>query len=126
MFLFLSPPYQMLLKAESSDEAVKKSSLLPTYLRELLTSTKVESLIDPLFSLLVEIFELGDWKMMFRKQLMDLMQFAFGADFERQVQETIAWYVSEPMLVCYLEGARDDLWPNGAPRSNTQPRSSEE
>ena len=126
VFLFLSPPYQMLLKAESSDEAVKKSSLLPTYLRELLTSTKVESLIDPFFSLLVEIFELGDWKMMFRKQLMDLMQFAFGADFERQVQETIAWYVSEPMLVCYLEGARDGLWPNGAPWPNTQPRSSEE
>ena len=126
VFLFLSPPYQMVLKADVSEEAVKKSSILPSYLKELLTSTKVESLVDPLFSLLVEIFELGDWKMLFRKRLMDLMQFAFGADFERQVQETIAWYVSEPMLICYLEGTRDSLWPNGAPQLDTSTRSSEE
>ena len=126
VFLFLSPPYQMVLKADTSEEAVKKPSILPGYLKELLTSTKVESLVDPLFSLLVEIFEVGDWKMLFRKQLMDLMQFAFGADFDRQVQETIAWYVSEPMLICYLEEARDSLWPNGAPRENTTPRTNEE
>ena len=126
VFLFLSPPYQMVMKADASEEAVKKTSILPSSLKELLTNTKVESLVDPLFSLLVEIFELGEWKMLFRKQLMDLMQFAFGVDFDRQVQETIAWYVSEPMLICYLEGARDILWPNGAPRVNTAPRTAEE
>ena len=123
VFLFLSPPYQLILGQVPEEE--KKSSI-PSALKEILPSLKFESLVDPLFSLLVEIFELGDWKMAFRKRLMDFIQFAFGSDLDRQVQEAVAWYISEPMMVHYLEVFRDSWWPEGTPRPRPPVRTDKE
>ena len=122
VFLFLSPPYELILRQDLPEEEKKLSSTL----KDILPGLKFESLVDPLFSLLVEIFELGDWKMLIRKRLMNLIQFAFGSDLDRQVQEAVAWYISEPMMVHYLEVFRDTWWPGGAPRPKPPTRSEEE
>ena len=123
LFHFLSPPYQHIKKKTKS--STRKQSL-PAQLREFLPAVKFESFIDPLFLLLVEVFELGDWKMIIRKQLIEMMQIVFGSDFERKIQEGITWYVSEPMLVQYIQLFKESMWPNGVPNSESMLRSDRE
>ncbi|XP_078418345.1 sorting nexin-25 [Cetorhinus maximus] len=74
---------------------------------------KRDSLAEPCFMLIGEIFELRGMFKWVRKTLIALVQVTFGRTINKQIRDTINWIVSEQMLVCYINLFRDAFWPNG-------------
>ncbi|XP_062349562.1 sorting nexin-25 isoform X2 [Cinclus cinclus] len=74
---------------------------------------KKESLAEPCFMLIGEIFELRGMFKWVRKTLIALVQVTFGRTINKQIRDTVHWMFSEPMLVYYIGVFRDAFWPNG-------------
>uniref|UniRef100_A0A8B9Q614 Sorting nexin 25 n=1 Tax=Apteryx owenii TaxID=8824 RepID=A0A8B9Q614_APTOW len=74
---------------------------------------KRDSLAEPCFMLIGEIFELRGMFKWVRKTLIALVQVTFGRTINKQIRDTIHWMFSEPMLVYYIGVFRDAFWPNG-------------
>jgi len=79
-----------------------------------------------IYLLFSEIFELDRFSSVLRKQLVDLVQLTYGKSIDREVQDTMNWVFSEPMLIFYLETFRDAMWPGGKLPSPPTPRSDED
>ena len=73
---------------------------------------ELDSTAEYMYLLVSEIFELDHFSRVLRKQ--------------REVQDTLNWVFSEPMLIFYLETFKGALWPNGQPAPHAPPRSEEE
>ncbi|CAH1265099.1 SNX25 [Branchiostoma lanceolatum] len=72
-----------------------------------------DSIAEPLYTLLGEIFELRGVTKWLRRTLIAFVQVTFGASIDKQVRESVEWLFSEPMLVYYIHLLRDSLWPGG-------------
>lgn len=79
-----------------------------------------------MYLLFSEIFELDHFSRVLRKQLVELVQLTYGKSIDREVQDTMNWVFSEPMLIFYLETFRDAMWPAGKPPPPAALRSDEE
>ncbi|XP_026522935.1 sorting nexin-25 isoform X2 [Notechis scutatus] len=87
---------------------------------------KRDSLAEPCFMLIGEIFELRGMFKWVRKTLIALVQITFGRTINKQIRDTINWIFSEPMLVYYVNIFRDAFWPNGKLASSTKPTSEQQ
>ncbi|XP_074010629.1 sorting nexin-25 isoform X2 [Numenius arquata] len=74
---------------------------------------KRDSLAEPCFMLIGEIFELRGMFKWVRKTLIALVQVTFGRTINKQIRDTVHWMFSEAMLVYYIGVFRDAFWPNG-------------
>ncbi|XP_036373075.1 sorting nexin-25-like [Megalops cyprinoides] len=83
---------------------------------------KKDSLAEPCFMLIGEIFELRGMFKWVRKTLIALVQVTFGRTINKQIRDTVHWIFSEQMLVYYINIFRDTFWPNGklAPHNKTR------
>ena len=87
---------------------------------------KEDSVADNMYLLFSEIFELDQWSRVLRKQLVEFVQLTYGKSIDRELQESLTWAVSEPMLIFYLETFRDAMWPGGQPAPPAPTRSDEQ
>ena len=87
---------------------------------------KEDSVADNLYLLFSEVFELDQWSRVLRKQLVEFVQLTYGKSIDRELQETLTWVMSEPMLIFYLDTFRDAMWPGGEPAPPSSTRSDEE
>ena len=87
---------------------------------------KEDSVAEHMYLLFSEVFELDQWSRVLRKQLVELVQLTYGKSIDRELQESLAWVVSEPMLIFYLETFRDAMWPDGQPAPPSPTRSDEQ
>ncbi|KAM9043537.1 sorting nexin-25 isoform 2-T2 [Megaptera novaeangliae] len=72
-----------------------------------------DSLAEPCFMLIGEIFELRGMFKWVRRTLIALVQVTFGRTINKQIRDAVDWAVSEQMVVCYIGALRDALWPAG-------------
>ncbi|XP_057393395.1 sorting nexin-25 isoform X3 [Balaenoptera acutorostrata] len=72
-----------------------------------------DSLAEPCFMLIGEIFELRGMFKWVRRTLIALVQVTFGRTINKQIRDAVDWAVSEQMVVCYIGALRDALWPSG-------------
>ncbi|XP_071412426.1 sorting nexin-25 isoform X2 [Pithys albifrons albifrons] len=93
------------------EEETEEDSDLSDYGEEV--DGKKDSLAEPCFMLIGEIFELRGMFKWVRKTLIALVQVTFGRTINKQIRDTVHWMFSEPMLVYYIGVFRDAFWPNG-------------
>ncbi|KAL1772902.1 sorting nexin-25 isoform X1 [Sigmodon hispidus] len=84
---------------------------------------KKDSLAEPCFMLIGEIFELRGMFKWVRRTLIALVQVTFGRTINKQIRDTVNWIFSEQMMVYYINAFRDAFWPNGKLASPTRIRS---
>lgn len=106
------------------EEETEEDSDLSDYGDEV--DCKKDSLAEPCFMLIAEIFELRGMFKWVRKTLIALVQVTFGRTINKQIRDTINWMVSEQMLVCYINVFRDAFWPNGKLAPSTAPRTEQQ
>ena len=121
MFHFLSSASDNFRKSN----AILKRSTLASLLH-FRDHSSDDAIVEPMYSLFIEVFELENFTGMVRKQLIDLIQFTFGTSISRQLHATVSWMVSEPMLIYYLENYQEAMWPGGSLNTSLVTRSDEE
>ncbi|XP_031783553.1 sorting nexin-25 isoform X2 [Nasonia vitripennis] len=72
-----------------------------------------DSIAEPLYALLGEIFDLRGVFRWLRRSLITFVQLTYGRTINRQVRDTVAWMFSEPMLHYYIQLLTKSWWPNG-------------
>uniref|UniRef100_A0A182U7J3 Sorting nexin-25 n=1 Tax=Anopheles melas TaxID=34690 RepID=A0A182U7J3_9DIPT len=72
-----------------------------------------DSIAEPLYGLLGEIFDLGGVFRWLRKSLISFVQITYGQTINRQLRESIAALFDEPMLHAYASAVLRSLWPGG-------------
>lgn len=87
---------------------------------------KKDSLAEPCFMLIGEIFELRGMFKWVRRTLIALVQVTFGRTINKQIRDTVNWIFSEQMLVYYISVFRDAFWPNGKLAPPTTVRSEQQ
>uniref|UniRef100_A0A4W3JSQ7 Sorting nexin 25 n=1 Tax=Callorhinchus milii TaxID=7868 RepID=A0A4W3JSQ7_CALMI len=87
---------------------------------------KKDSLAEPCFMLIGEIFELRGMFKWVRKTLIALVQVTFGRTINKQIRDTINWIIGEQMIVYYINLFRDAFWPDGKLAAPTGPRSEQQ
>ncbi|XP_054422138.1 sorting nexin-25 isoform X2 [Pteronotus mesoamericanus] len=85
-----------------------------------------DSLAEPCFMLIGEIFELRGMFKWVRRTLIALVQVTFGRTINKQIRDTVNWIFSEQMLVYYINVFRDAFWPHGKLAPPTKIRSKEQ
>lgn len=85
-----------------------------------------DSLAEPCFMLIGEIFELRGMFKWVRRTLIALVQATFGRTINKQIRDTVNWIFSEQMLVYYITVFRDAFWPHGKLAPPTKVRSKEQ
>ncbi|CAL8264329.1 unnamed protein product [Lota lota] len=85
-----------------------------------------DSLAEPCFMLIGEIFELRGMFKWVRKTLIALVQVTFGRTINKQIRDTVNWIFCEQMLVSYINIFRDVFWPNGKLAMHTKARTASE
>uniref|UniRef100_A0A182NAC8 Sorting nexin-25 n=1 Tax=Anopheles dirus TaxID=7168 RepID=A0A182NAC8_9DIPT len=73
-----------------------------------------DTIAEPLYALLGEIFDLGGVFRWLRKSLISFVQITYGQTINRHLRESIAAMFDEPMLHAYASGVLRSLWPGGA------------
>ncbi|XP_053678595.1 sorting nexin-25-like, partial [Anopheles nili] len=73
-----------------------------------------DSIAEPLYTLLGEIFDLGGVFRWLRKSLISFVQITYGQTINRQLRESITALFEEPMLHAYASAVLRNLWPGGA------------
>ena len=69
-----------------------------------------DSIAEPFYHLLEELFELKGMKKWFRKSLILFVQLTYGATINRKIRECIYWMLSDEMLAFYLKQIRESFW----------------
>lgn len=69
-----------------------------------------DSIAEPFYHLLEELFELRGMKKWFRKSLILFVQLTYGATINRKIRECIYYIFSEEMLTFYLKQLKDSMW----------------
>lgn len=85
-----------------------------------------DTIAEPLYALLGEIFDLRGVFRWLRKTLITFVQITYGRTISRQVGETVAWFFSEQMVHYYIRLFIQSWWPNGILTKHQQPRTIEE
>ena len=69
-----------------------------------------DSIAEPFYYFLEELFEIKGMKKWFRKSLILFVQLTYGATINRKIRESINWVLSDEMLAYYLKLTRDSFW----------------
>ncbi|XP_076273177.1 sorting nexin snazarus isoform X2 [Rhynchophorus ferrugineus] len=85
-----------------------------------------DSIAEPLYSLLSELFDMRGVFKYVRKTLIGFVQVTYGRNINRQIYETISWWFSEEMLHYYVAQILKNFWPGGALASPGPMRTKEE
>uniref|UniRef100_A0A2M4AE09 Putative sorting nexin-25 n=1 Tax=Anopheles triannulatus TaxID=58253 RepID=A0A2M4AE09_9DIPT len=74
-----------------------------------------DSIAEPLYALLGELFDLGGVFRWLRKSLISFVQITYGQTINRQIRETINVMFDESMLHAYARAVLNSCWPGGGP-----------
>ncbi|XP_043483351.1 sorting nexin-25-like isoform X2 [Leptopilina heterotoma] len=85
-----------------------------------------DAIVEPLYSLLGEVFDLKGVFRWLRRSLITFVQITYGRTINRQVRDTVTWLLCEPMLHYYITLFTKSWWPNGQLVSETTVRNDEE
>lgn len=72
-----------------------------------------DTIAEPLYSLLSEIFDMRGVFKYLRKTLIAFVQVSYGRSINRQIRDTIDWCLSEQMLHYYVTLILKNFWPGG-------------
>ncbi|XP_068627751.1 sorting nexin-25 isoform X2 [Battus philenor] len=72
-----------------------------------------DSIAEPLYALLSEVFDMRGVFRWLRKTLVTFVQITYGRTINRQIKETISWLFSEHMLHYYISIVLKSWWPGG-------------
>ncbi|CAK1551679.1 unnamed protein product [Leptosia nina] len=78
-----------------------------------LISEERDSIAEPLYALLSEVFDMRGVFKWLRKTLVTFVQITYGRTINRQIKETISWLFSEQMLHYYITIVLKSWWPSG-------------
>ncbi|XP_064482182.1 sorting nexin-25-like isoform X2 [Ornithodoros turicata] len=78
-----------------------------------LKEDRKDDIAVPLYAMAGEVFELQGVFNWLRRTLIAFVQTSYGKTINKQLREWVAWIVSEPMLIYYLDTFRDSMWPDG-------------
>ncbi|XP_075972746.1 sorting nexin snazarus [Anticarsia gemmatalis] len=81
-----------------------------------------DSIAEPLYALLSEMFDMRGVFRWLRKTLVTFVQITYGRTINRQIKETITWLFSEQMLHYYISVVLKSWWPGGVLSENTSNR----
>ncbi|CAB3225034.1 unnamed protein product [Arctia plantaginis] len=81
-----------------------------------------DSIAEPLYSLLSEVFDMRGVFRWLRKTLVTFVQITYGRTLNRQIKETVSWLFSEQMLHYYISVVLKSWWPGGVLSNNTSNR----
>ncbi|XP_017769839.1 PREDICTED: sorting nexin-25 isoform X2 [Nicrophorus vespilloides] len=78
-----------------------------------------DTIAEPLYSLMSEIFDMRGLFKYLRKTLIAFVQITYGRTINRQIYDSITWCFSEKMLHYYITLMTKSFWPQGelAPKS---------
>ena len=85
-----------------------------------------DAVVEPLYALLSEIFDLRGVFRWLRKTLITFVQITYGRTISRQVRETVSWLFSEQMVHYYIKFFIQSWWPNGNLAKQQRTRTKEE
>uniref|UniRef100_A0A6P7GFM5 Sorting nexin-25 n=1 Tax=Diabrotica virgifera virgifera TaxID=50390 RepID=A0A6P7GFM5_DIAVI len=85
-----------------------------------------DTIAEPLYALLSEIFDMRGVFKYVRKTLIGFVQVTYGRNINRQIYDTISWWFSEEMLHYYLTVILKNFWPGGTLAEMGPIRSKEE
>lgn len=72
-----------------------------------------DSIAEPLYALMGEVFEMGGVLKWFRRSLISFVQITYGRTINRQIRESINSLWDEAMLHHYASTALKSFWPGG-------------
>lgn len=72
-----------------------------------------DSIAEPLYALLGEIFDMGGVFKWLRRSLISFVQITYGQTINRQIRESISYLFEEPMLHTYASTVLKAYWPGG-------------
>ncbi|GAB0086123.1 sorting nexin-25 [Sergentomyia squamirostris] len=72
-----------------------------------------DSIAEPLYALLGEIFDMGGVFKWVRKSLISFVQITYGRTINRQIRDTVNYLFEETMLHHYASTALKSFWPGG-------------
>ncbi|KAM3968308.1 LOW QUALITY PROTEIN: sorting nexin snazarus [Aphomia sociella] len=81
-----------------------------------------DSIAEPLYALLSEVFDMRGLFRWLRKTLVTFVQITYGRTINRQIKETISWLFSEQMLHYYISVVLKSWWPGGVLSENVSNR----
>ncbi|XP_055371063.1 sorting nexin-25 [Condylostylus longicornis] len=82
-----------------------------------------DSIAEPLYALMSEIFDMGGLFTWLRKKLISFVQLTYGRTINRQIRESISYLFEESMLHFYVSTALKSFWPGGILASSYPVRS---
>ncbi|XP_041973406.1 sorting nexin-25 [Aricia agestis] len=85
-----------------------------------------DSIAEPLYALLSEVFDMRGVFRWLRKTLVTFVQITYGRTINRQIKETISWLFSEQMLHYYTIIVLKSWWPGGVLCDNTNNRNDDD
>ncbi|CAG0924084.1 unnamed protein product [Notodromas monacha] len=85
-----------------------------------------DSIAEPLYGLVQEVFEVQGIFRWLRKTLITFVQITYGRTINRQIRETVSWLVSDAMVITYCGLVKEAYWPKGKLAPAAQPRSDEQ
>ncbi|XP_050300025.1 sorting nexin-25 isoform X2 [Anthonomus grandis grandis] len=74
-----------------------------------------DTIAEPLYALLTEIFDMEGLFKYLRKTLIGFVQVTYGSSINRQIYESVAYFFSEEMLHFYIAEILRHFWPGGRP-----------
>ncbi|XP_037724639.1 sorting nexin-25 [Drosophila subpulchrella] len=72
-----------------------------------------DSIAEPLYALMGEIFDMGGVFKWLRKSLISFVQITYGRTINRQIRESVAYLFEESMLHNYFSAILKSFWPGG-------------
>ena len=74
-----------------------------------ITTDNNDSIAEPLYNLFEEIFELKD-AMWLRKTIISFVQLTYDGTINKKIRQSIYGFLSEDMIVYYLEQIKNTFW----------------
>jgi sorting nexin-25 len=107
-----------LFRGGGSSAKTKEVRTEDEYLDELFSDTNLrmldtnarDSIAEPFYHLIEEIFGLKTIRKWFRKSLILFVQLTYGATINRKIRESIYWTLSSDMLAFYFKQIKDSFW----------------
>lgn len=85
-----------------------------------------DSIAEPLYHFINEVFELRGLFKWLRKSFIMFVEVTFGRSINRQLRVTIDWIFCESMLIYYIQTFQESMWPNGVLAEPALPKTEEE
>jgi sorting nexin-25 len=95
---------------ELSEDEYLENLFSDTNLKLMLDTNARDSIAEPFYRLIEEIFGLKSMRKWFRKSLILFVQLTYGATINRKIRETIYWALSNDMLAFYFKQVKDSFW----------------